>query len=124
MREESLPLRMKLLFNVSTLTMRSNPWPLRILSIIWGLLIPPAVFLAFMSLLVDVPGPKDGFLAWILFLNFLTAPLVLLISCVGGLIVSFRENTSNLILVGKVFMVLPSLNIALFLVWVLISVIT
>lgn len=92
-------------------------WPLRILSLFWGSMIPFANLFAFPALMTISAGISFSTIKLadtILILSTLTLPLVLIISCIGGLIISFLKNYDLKPWAGILIIILPLVNIVLF----------
>ncbi len=78
------------------------------LSIFWGVLIVPSLFFFVMSLFAfDGNGAGQSPLVWTAFLTSFTLPLVLLICCVGGIIVSRGVRTKSKDRVATIFSIVP-----------------
>lgn len=94
-----------------------NPWPLRIISIFWGVMIPFAGILAIPSLMSISAGislSSTKLADTIFIISTFTLPFVLIISCIAGLVISFmRDNYINP-WIGRIIGLLPLINIILF----------
>lgn len=92
-----------------------NKWLLRLISLIWGVLLLPAIFLSMMSVMIfDSPGSETSLLTIIFALSTMTAPLVLLVASIGGFRLSFSKELSQKNSTAEIYMLLPFLNIVLF----------
>lgn len=86
---------------------------LRILSIVWGSLVLPSCGTAlFSGMIFDAPSSTGNVFVHFIFWSLFTAPLTLLVACIGGLIFSFGKNSENKIWQGRLFALLPFLNVA------------
>ncbi len=86
-------------------------WIARIVSAAYGLLAVPGAFLAVSTaFLFDAPGsetsPLTNLFAW----SIDMLPLVLLVSCVGGLVCAFGNRAQWKARLGKVLFLLPPAN--------------
>lgn len=89
-------------------------WIFRIISLIWALVIPPSLILLPISFfLFDAPGSENMILVKIMFFSIWLNPVLLLIACIGGFILSFRKNLDQNIRTAKIFAILPLMNIPL-----------
>jgi hypothetical protein len=93
----------------------SNRQWLRILSFIYGTLIPPCLFIAMFAF----GEPYRDFLTLLFSLTLGAMPASLLVACIGGLASSTGELSNKKKWMGRIFAVLPILN---FLLFVLISI--
>lgn len=102
--------------NPSTKTQKSpNKWLLRLTSLIWGIAFFPAIFISMMSVMIfDSPGSETSLLTVIFALSTMTAPLVLLVASIGCFRLSFSKKLSQKNSAAKIYMLLPFLNIVLF----------
>ncbi len=93
---------------------KSNPVFLRIVSIFWGLLIPFASMLAIPSIMGVAAGMPSDLAGRFFLLSTLTLPLVLIISCAMGLIVSYSKDYALDPRTGRFFASLPLINVVMF----------
>ncbi|MDE2020907.1 MAG: hypothetical protein KGJ13_11275 [Patescibacteria group bacterium] len=92
-------------------------WPLRLLSILYGLLVFPGLGIAVSGVFAfDAPGSEKVFTTQLFALSLLIVPFVLIVSCIGGLIVSFGKRTPRRVRWVWIFALLPALNLVLFLI--------
>jgi len=83
---------------------------LRILSFVYGALIPPCLFIAAFAF----DGVPPDFLTLLFSLTLVAMPAILIVACVGGLASSAGELSSKKKWMGRFFAILPVLNFLLF----------
>jgi hypothetical protein len=84
------------------------------LSIVYGVLILPGLGLAMVSMFAfDAPGSGNSPVTILFALSAAISPLVLIASCVGGLVCSFGEQTQGKLASGRLFGWLPIVNFLL-----------
>lgn len=94
-----------------------HKWLVRLVSLLWGVVLLPVSFMSMMSvMLFDAPGSETSVLTILLALSLTTAPLVLFVSCVGGLWISFSDRLVRKPRQAKILMLLPLINIIVFII--------
>ena len=89
-------------------------WASRILSIVYGLLVLPGVLLALSAaFLFDAPGSETSIPTILFAFSLAVVPVILLVSCIGGLFCAFGNQSPKKIRWGTVFALLPVANLAL-----------
>lgn len=82
-------------------------WWVKILAVLWGLAIIPVLPYALFSVMIfDAPGSEDSILTNVDFWASFTAPAVLLLACIGGILAPYKT--------AKWIVLLPITNLVAF----------